>query len=338
MEEALRKQLAEAVQMATLAPSTHNSQPWKFSLSDDAVRVFPDLSRQLPIADPDDRELYVSLGCALENLVIALDYAGFGPSVTLFPMDEPEACLKVTFQAGSERRQEPLYHAIRKRQTNRAEYEPTPIPASELEKLLSVDTEPGVALRAISAPLDRARIIQLVMDADAVQLSNEKFRHELTQWLRFNSAEKRKKRDGLGVESMGAPTGPRWLRSFFLQHVDPAPSRAERDRRLLETSPAIVALVTTEDERAAWVRAGRTFQRFALSACGLGIELAHMNQPLEIPGFRPEIGKIAGGGSVYPQLLLRLGYARAESCTMRRDVEEVLLETIDTLLPGRAIG
>ena len=61
---------------AILAPSSHNSQPWKFNVTKDEILVFVDKSRRLQVADADQRELYVSLGCALENLIIAADHFG----------------------------------------------------------------------------------------------------------------------------------------------------------------------------------------------------------------------------------------------------------------------
>src|SRR3989344_3094210 len=59
---------------AILAPSTHNSQPWKFRIQDSTITILPDLHRTLPVSDPHNRHLYISLGCALENLRIAADY------------------------------------------------------------------------------------------------------------------------------------------------------------------------------------------------------------------------------------------------------------------------
>ena len=57
------------VREATLAPSSHNTQPWKFRLGDRSIAMLPDLTRRCPVVDPDDHHLYVSLGCATENIV-----------------------------------------------------------------------------------------------------------------------------------------------------------------------------------------------------------------------------------------------------------------------------
>ena len=59
------------IRAATLAPSSHNTQCWKFGLEPDAITILPDLTRRCPAVDPDDHHLYVSLGCAAENIVQA---------------------------------------------------------------------------------------------------------------------------------------------------------------------------------------------------------------------------------------------------------------------------
>ena len=61
----------ELVRYATLAPSSHNTQCWKFALQERAISIVPDLSRRCPAVDPDDHHLFVSLGCADENLIQA---------------------------------------------------------------------------------------------------------------------------------------------------------------------------------------------------------------------------------------------------------------------------
>lgn len=63
----------ELVCCATLAPSSHNTQCWKFALGGNGrtIAILPDLARRCPAVDPDDHHLFVSLGCAAENLIQA---------------------------------------------------------------------------------------------------------------------------------------------------------------------------------------------------------------------------------------------------------------------------
>ena len=40
------------VHAATLAPSVHNSQPWRFTMDDDGVDLYADEARRLSVLDP----------------------------------------------------------------------------------------------------------------------------------------------------------------------------------------------------------------------------------------------------------------------------------------------
>jgi hypothetical protein len=66
-----RDRLLFLLRYAILAPSTHNTQPWRFTVAPERILVFRDRARWLQVADPSQRELHVSVGCALENLLIA---------------------------------------------------------------------------------------------------------------------------------------------------------------------------------------------------------------------------------------------------------------------------
>jgi hypothetical protein len=67
----------ELVRYATLAPSSHNTRCWKFGLNNQSVSIQPDYQRRCPIVDPDDHHLFISLGCAAENLIQASTAMGF---------------------------------------------------------------------------------------------------------------------------------------------------------------------------------------------------------------------------------------------------------------------
>ena len=59
------------IEYATKAPSGHNTQPWKFEVSENEIQIHPDFHRALPIIDPNNHALYIGLGCAAENTILA---------------------------------------------------------------------------------------------------------------------------------------------------------------------------------------------------------------------------------------------------------------------------
>src|SRR5579864_8794987 len=73
------------VHAAILSSNAFNTQPWLFKVSQSRIEIHADLRRNLGAFDPYRRELYFSLGCALENLLLAASANGYNSSVTLLP-------------------------------------------------------------------------------------------------------------------------------------------------------------------------------------------------------------------------------------------------------------
>ena len=59
------QQLRYLAAYAILAPSIHNTQPWRFRLGDEHVELWSDETGGLPVVDPLGRELVISCGAAL---------------------------------------------------------------------------------------------------------------------------------------------------------------------------------------------------------------------------------------------------------------------------------
>lgn len=70
---------------AVLAPSAHNTQPWLFRVAPSRIDLFADPARNIGTMDPLRRELQISLGCALENVVLAAPRHCKVPTVSLMP-------------------------------------------------------------------------------------------------------------------------------------------------------------------------------------------------------------------------------------------------------------
>jgi hypothetical protein len=75
--------LTDLVRYATLAANGHNTQPWRFVARASGLSVLPDFSRRTPVVDPDDHHLWISLGCAAENLLIAAAARGQAGAIAM---------------------------------------------------------------------------------------------------------------------------------------------------------------------------------------------------------------------------------------------------------------
>lgn len=135
------------INYAILAPSGHNTQPWSFIIVNDAIELYADQTRALPLVDPDDRELIISCGAALFNLRIAIRHFGYRDIVEIFPQPEiPDLLARVII--GSKRiiKQEEsyLFRAISKRATNRLPFIERELPASLISEFESATELEGI--------------------------------------------------------------------------------------------------------------------------------------------------------------------------------------------------
>lgn len=309
------------IEHAIRAPSGHNTQPWLFSIEKDGITISPDLTRRLPVVDPQNRELFISLGCAAENLHLAARHHGYADTISI--SDAGEIHITLTPQDGIQ--PDPLFEQIPVRQTNRSACDGRSLSQELLDGIIAQAQIPGVHLQT----WDRSssgfgRLAELVMVGNLTQLDNEAFRNELLSWIRVNRAQSNRTRDGLSYAVMGAPNLPAWITRPITRRALNGEKQNRVDRKKIASSSHLLLLTTDRDDPAAWVEAGRVLQRTLLLLSWHGIAHAHINQPCEVPALRNRIGHELGLHSVYPQILLRLGYAEPMPCSKRRPVEQVI--------------
>jgi len=310
------------IRYATLAANGHNAQPWKFAISPDAVEIHPDYSRRLSTVDPDNRGLWISLGCALENLLIAARATGCAPEVT-YP--ESRDLIRVDLTPDTPRR-DFLFDAIPSRQCTRSEYDGKPIGANQLSQLQNLSLEPGISVHTAVGNSGLATLSDYVHQSTLRQYADESFRRELIHWLRFDKKEAIASLDGLYSACTGNPTVPRWLGQLFVAGAKPQ-DQADADVKKLRSSAGAVVITSASEAKADWVRTGQVYQRMALWMTSVNIKSAFLNQPIEVESVRSQLQSVLGLGTARPQLLVRFGYAKAMPCSLRRPVQQVLIPT-----------
>lgn len=275
----------ELVRYATLAPSSHNTQCWKFRSEECAISVLPDLARRCPAVDPDDHHLFVSLGCATENLIQAALANGL----------KGEACFNASAADGIRVALEPtnavvspLFQVIPERQCTRAEFDGKPLSNEELSMLEQSGTGNGVHVLLLTEKTTIEKVLEYVVQANTAQMNDPSFVEELKSWIRFGDEEAVRTGDGLFTLASGNPSVPRWLGETH------------------------------------WVEAGRCYERFALQSTALGIRTAMINQPVEVSSLRPQFAAFLGVGSRRPDLVVRFGRGPRMPQSLRRPVQALL--------------
>lgn len=318
---------------AILAPSGHNSQPWKFSVGEDEIQVLADKTRWLRVGDPNQVNLHIAVGCALENLLIAAEHFGYEHRVTYFPRpDQEELVATVKFTphepapsprpkgAGSGAKGQPspfrapaLFRAIPNRHTNRKAYEKRPIPKSDLRCLQNCCVEEGIRLHVIDDLDTKRSVNELLVRGHTTLIADPAFRRESAYWM------------GQGLFNL-----PRLL-TRLTQWVMPY-LKVNRsvfvvmDTRLVMSAPALVILSASVNDRMSQVKVGQVFERVCLTATMLGLCVHPLSGAVDVPELKAQVAKLLPNSDVISQHVFRLGYAEpVKSPASRRPFEEFLV-------------
>jgi len=314
--------LRELVRYSTLAPSSHNTQCWKFHMQEDLITIKPDLLRRCPVVDPDDHHMFVSLGCAAENLAHAALANGLraNPHFDAAGVGAVAISLERTKALAS-----PSFRAITERQSTRGDYDGKPLSLEELVLLEKAGNGDGVRVILLTERSAMETVLEYVVAGNTAQMADPAFVDELKSWIRFSDDEAVTTGDGLFSGSSGVPAMPRWLGSRAMDLFFTPKSESERYARQIRSSAGIAVFVSDISDKAHWVEAGRCYERFALQATALGIRNALLNQPVEVGAVRPRFAAAVGLPNLRPDLVLRFGRGPALPLSMRRPVDAVLI-------------
>lgn len=310
--------LREIVRCAILAPNGHNTQPWMFALSPDLISIRPDFSRRTPVVDPDDHHVWVSLGCAAENIVIAAAALGKHADVQV---DSHE--IRVSFDSGPPATS-PLVEAIFQRQCTRAEYDGQPLANDILRDLERAADRSGVRVILLTERAKIEGVIEYVTQANSAQMRDPAFISELKHWIRFDDSQAIATGDGLAARSSGTPTSPPWVGGALFSWFFREKSENDRYAKQLRSSAAVAVFIGARSDPASWFEVGRAYEHFALAATALGIRTAFVNQPIEVPAVRSSFSGWLGTGTQRPDLVVRLGRGPQLPYSLRRPVAAVI--------------
>jgi Nitroreductase family len=317
----------DLIRFATLAPSGHNTQPWKFRIAPQQITILPDFTQRTPVVDPDDHHLYVSLGCAAENLSVASHARSNSGELRFIAADRGaiEFSYRASAPNGSTLSDSTLCDAIPKRQSTRADFDSSPVTVAELRELSSAAMTGGVDVVFITDRPQINRIRDLVIAGNTTQIADPAFVRELKAWLRFNPRDALATGDGLFSASSGSPTLPRWLGPKLFDLAFTADAENEKYAQQIDTSSGLAVFVAEQSTPEHWVAVGRACQRFALQATAMGLKHSFVNQPVEVAALRTELASIVGMTGRRPDLVMRFGRGPTLPYSARRSVSSTII-------------
>jgi nitroreductase len=310
---------------AVLAPSTWNTQPWSFEVEEHAMRLVADTRRALPVIDPAQKSMMISLGAALENLLIAARAYGLRPTVNYFPRGVGNPVVaEVQWTDGETRRDRGLFHAIPDRRTNRREYDGRGIFPQNRAQLLAQVSE-RCRVHWMDGRDEIKKLGELAQDAVEARVGDRRCEAEQRTWMRFGDDDARKRGDGVTIDQLEIGGPAKW---FAGRYFDPdsgflkfgAQAAGKQAREAIRSAGAVALITCTTPGETAWLGGGQVYERFALKATQLGIAQQPINEPIDLDRFRPEVLRRFDAVGEEPLMLVRLGHAKRPNPAPRRSV------------------
>lgn len=291
---------------AILAPSSHNTQPWVFSVSTNKVNILLEPTRLLAASDENDRQAYLSIGCALENLSIAAEYFGYLVTQSLFPESGVVASLSFVSSSSTHTGNDQLIQSVLNRVTNRNKYSVTgDLPSGLLKKIKLLEST-GAKIFLVTEKQEKEKIADIAVAASVEAMDDRGFRQELSRYVRSNLTNSK---TGMPAFGFGIPTPvslifPKLIKYFNLNRLA---QRQDKDL-LANHTQALVVIATEGDTADDWIAVGQLYQKIALFATSSGLSTAMWAAPIQI-GEHYLALKNFFGTNLRPQALFRLGYA-----------------------------
>jgi len=314
------------VELATRAPSVHNTQPWRWRATDRSLEVHADWSRQLHASDPTGRNLLISCGAALHHAQVAAEALGWSTEVRRAPEADGSDLLArlVLFpapqspNAKAKAKAKGVLESIESRRTDRRRFTSWPVPAERLHNLASSAADQGATALPLTDVTHRFRTERLVDHATELMRTTRSLVQEQEEWLDRSSVD--------GVPSAMAPELPGHALTpasrFAPTELD---DLGDRD---LEGTDGLIALVDTQDAPSAWLTAGEGLSALWLRATLGGLSVVPLSQVVEVDETRDAFTLDVLGGRTRPLLLLRIGWQSMGRGglprTPRRPVDDVL--------------
>lgn len=298
--EYIEYHLPEILEIARLAPSVHNTQPWSVETRDNQIQINLDPDYVLADGDPTGRQTMISLGIFAEAVVIAAEHVGLHvKGVELQGKSAILTCSSI-HQPGTELKEVTL---LENRCSDRSVYQPAQVEAQAIHTIMKAKHSKHVSISVVTEEEILKIVAELTAKGIRLALSSPAFRKELSSYLVLPWSRKKR---GIAVRSLYIP--------WFLEMIEPllirsgvglnAESKLEKERWL--SASAVVFITSKGDMPDYWFEVGRAYLQVSLAIEDLGFSQATSASLVEASNYHEDIEQLLGTTDRI-QSVLRIG-------------------------------
>lgn len=281
MDAVIRKILEAAV----YAPSGDNSQPWRFEVAGNTVKVLNIRERDRTLYNFKYRGSFVAHGALLENILIASSFFGYKAVLDFLPDPQHIHWVATVFLEKADVKSDPLYPYITKRVTNRRFYKKEKLIPEQKDRILNSAGPIGYGrVILIEDSSQKESLATALAVNDRLILENRHIHDFIFEQINWTEKEELEKRSGLYVKTLELPVPKEFMFRLFrhwsvvrvFNKVGFARLIAKDGAKLYSSSPALGFILVPGDSYLDFINTGRVLERLWLEATRTGLSL----QPL----------------------------------------------------------
>jgi len=308
------------ISYAIRCPSGHNSQPWSFQVANNKIIIVPDLNKHLEVVDSTDKELFISLGCALENLQIAATHFGYSSEYYISEDNK----INVTFTKKENNivndENETLFKAIEKRHTHRGKFI---VKEFTDEQLQYIEKEKDDSILVYDSKSEGTQIIcKKIVEGNNIQMSDPAFKNELLEWMRFNNKHRETTKNGLCYNVLGFPPTPEFLGRRIVKMFFNPKSQNKTDGEINASASHFCVFTMKDNTVKEYVALGKILEHFILKITSMGLAYSFSNQPCEVSEILGTLKKDLNITDI-PAVIIRLGHGTEPKNFSPRETPEI---------------
>ncbi len=266
--------------VAVWAPSGDNSQPWRFKLNGNNLKIYNLPDRDLPFFNFGQRGSLAAHGALIENIEIAAGHFGLKPEIKTFPDDSDLNFIAEIYFIKIDKSTHPLYEAIKMRCTNRKAYKKEKLPAEQVQAILnSANGFEGFKVIVTEDQGQKDEIGKASANMERIVLSDPQLHTPFFENVVWLEEEERKLKKGLYAKTMELP-GPKfwifklaskWSRMKYLVKIGLPDLIAADNSKIYAAAGAFFAVVAPTGSSKDFFTTGRIMQRIWLQATKFGL-------------------------------------------------------------------
>lgn len=292
-----QQELIKIIELARLAPSAHNTQPWLVRNNGYELEISLNEARALESGDPVGRQSVIGLGIFTQAVAEAAKSLGLKSNI-FFNGKTAQMTFKKT--GGASQAEADL---LKSRVTDRSVFTKSEIPKTLKEAIGKSSSDKRVQVWLVDDEKFIRKLAELTAKGVSLALSNPQFRNELARYLVRPWSRKAR---GISVKSLYIPRVAAIVQPELLRFSRTTKKESGLEEKRWLSASAVILITTDGDLDEDWFEAGRTYLRACLSIEKAGLSQATSAATVEAATFHEDVEKMLGTNQRL-QAVIRVG-------------------------------